>query len=105
MAEHLVKLTQKEERRRELTVSVHYVSCGQDAGDSVLLVPNENEVGCFQRGEYIDQFLVIPGLVSADDGGAESGGRTGVAGLRDRLPGHRPAACVHRKALPAASSR
>ena len=89
MAEHLVQLTEKEERCRELTVSVHHVSCGHDAGDSVLLVPDEDKVGCFQRGEYIDQFLVIPGLVSADDGGAETRGRTGVAGLRDRLPGHR----------------
>ncbi len=85
MAERLIQLTKKEERCCQLAVSVHYVSCGHDAGDSVLLVPDEDEVGCFQRGEYIDQFLVIPGLMSADDGVAETRGRTGMACLRDRL--------------------
>lgn len=71
MAERLIQLTEKEERCRQLAVSVHHVCCSHDSGDGVLLVPDENEVRCLQRGEYIDQFLVIPGLMSADDGGAE----------------------------------
>src|SRR6266567_360507 len=89
MAERLVQLAEKKERCRQLTVSVHHIGCGHDTGDSVLLVPDEDEAGGFQCAEHIDQLLVIPGLVSADDGVRETRRRTGVARLSDRLPGHR----------------